>query len=54
MKKRKVHAVPNLITPNKLIEFDEDICKGRNICVETCQMDVFMPNPRKKIILNMP
>jgi ferredoxin len=47
MKKSKVYAVSNLITLSKPIEFGEDICNGCNICVEACQIDVFLPNARK-------
>jgi NAD-dependent dihydropyrimidine dehydrogenase PreA subunit len=48
MEKRRVYAVPNLVTPNKPIEFNEDVCMGCNLCVETCQMDVFIPNTAKR------
>lgn len=47
MEKEKVYVVPNQITPNKPVIFNETFCKGCNICVETCSMDVFMPNPEK-------
>lgn len=47
MIKEKVYATPNIVTPNKPVIFDPDICNGCNICVETCQMDVFIPNPEK-------
>ena len=47
MSKNKVRAVANLVTPNKPIEFDEDVCIACNGCVEACQMDVFLPNPAK-------
>lgn len=47
MIKEKVYATPNIVTPNKPVIFDPDICNGCNICVETCQMDVLIPNPEK-------
>jgi len=43
----KVYATPNLPTPNRPVIFDSEICNGCNICVTTCQMDVFIPNPQK-------
>ena len=43
----KVYAVPNLITPNRPLEFDENVCNGCNRCVENCLMDVLIPNPEK-------
>lgn len=48
MSKKRVYAFPNLITPNRPIEFNGDVCKGCNACIEVCQMDVFMPNPTKR------
>ena len=47
MTESKVYAVPNLVTPNKPIVFNEDACNGCNRCVEVCLSDVFMPNPEK-------
>ena len=47
MGKRKVHMLPNLITPNKPVEFDQKACNGCNRCVEICVMDVLFPNPVK-------
>ena len=47
MTKKKVYAQPNLITPNKPIEFDGNICDGCNICIENCSLDVLFPNPEK-------
>ena len=45
--KETVYALPNLVTPNKPVIFDTDICNGCNACVEICQMDVLIPNPDK-------
>ena len=45
MSREKVYAYPNLVTPNRPIAFDEDVCIACNRCVDMCQMDVFMPNP---------
>lgn len=47
MSEFRVYAFPNLVTPNRPIEFDENVCSACNICVEMCQMDVFIPNPDK-------
>jgi len=47
MRNEKVYAFPNLTTPSKPIEFDENICDGCNICVEHCQAGVLLPNPVK-------
>lgn len=44
---KEVYATPNVSTPNRPVKFNEDICIGCNICVETCQMDVYIPNPEK-------
>lgn len=45
--KETVYALPNLVTPNKPVIFDTDICNGCNRCVEICLMDVLIPNPDK-------
>jgi NAD-dependent dihydropyrimidine dehydrogenase PreA subunit len=47
MAKDKTYMMPNLITPNKPVVFNEDICIGCNRCVEVCIMDVLYPNPVK-------
>ena len=44
----KVYMVTNPPTPNKIVEFNPDICHGCNLCVEVCPTDVMMPNPEKK------
>jgi NAD-dependent dihydropyrimidine dehydrogenase PreA subunit len=31
----------------KSITFNENICNGCNVCVEVCQVDLFIPNPEK-------
>jgi NAD-dependent dihydropyrimidine dehydrogenase PreA subunit len=43
-----VYMAPNPTTPNKAIEFDPEICKGCNQCIEVCVTDVLMPNPEKR------
>jgi len=44
---KEVYYAPPLVTPNKPVIFHEAVCNGCNICVETCVMDVFLPNPEK-------
>jgi NAD-dependent dihydropyrimidine dehydrogenase PreA subunit len=44
--KKQPAAMPNIMTPNKPVTFTEK-CNGCNTCVETCQVDVFIPNPEK-------
>ena len=48
MNKEKVYTITNVPTPNSPVIFDPDICTGCNVCVETCQMDVFIPNTEKR------
>lgn len=43
--KEKIYASPNIVTPNRPVIFNPDVCTGCNKCVEVCQMDVFIPNP---------
>jgi NAD-dependent dihydropyrimidine dehydrogenase PreA subunit len=45
--KEKVFAIPNVQTPNQPVIFNEDVCIGCNTCVETCQVDVYIPHPEK-------
>ena len=47
MSKGKVIALPNVSAPDNPVLFNPDICNGCNHCVEVCQIDVYMPNPRK-------
>ena len=35
----KIYMVPNPPTPNKVVEFNPDICSGCNLCVEVCPTD---------------
>ena len=43
----KVYAMPNIVTPNSPVIYDENVCTGCNHCVEVCQVDVFIPNEVK-------
>lgn len=45
--KEKVYMVQNVPTPEKPVEFDEEVCDGCNLCIEACMMDVLVPNPEK-------
>jgi Fe-S-cluster-containing dehydrogenase component len=47
MTRTKVYALPNLVTPNSPVVFDEDVCIGCNRCVEACMSDIFVPSPHK-------
>lgn len=46
MLKKTKYYTP-LVTPNKPVIFHDKGCTGCNICVATCVMDVFLPNPKK-------
>ena len=43
----KVYALPNVQTPNLPVLVNPDKCIGCNTCVQVCQIDVFIPNPKK-------
>ncbi|MBW1720980.1 MAG: ferredoxin family protein [Deltaproteobacteria bacterium] len=47
MTQPKVYAQPNLITPNRPVIIDPEVCTGCNLCVEICPSDVYIPNPQK-------
>ena len=44
---QEVHALPNVPTPSTPVIFNPEKCNGCNQCVETCQVDVYIPNPKK-------
>ncbi len=47
MANEQVYALPNVPTPNTPVIFNPEKCNGCNQCVETCQVDVYIPNPKK-------
>lgn len=47
MSQEDVKMFPNIVTPRNPVIFNEDVCNGRNNCVELCVMDILMPNPEK-------
>ena len=48
MSEETVYMVPNPPTAAaRPLKIDPDLCNGCNICVETCQADILMPNPEK-------
>lgn len=47
MSEEKIYMESNLVTPNKPILFDENVCNGCNQCTKSCMMDVLYPNPEK-------
>ena len=47
MSDKKIMAMTNVVTPNQPVIFDPEYCTGCNNCVETCQVDVYIPNPER-------
>jgi NAD-dependent dihydropyrimidine dehydrogenase PreA subunit len=47
MAKKKIYALPNLVTPNTPVIHNPDVCNGCNHCIEVCQVDVYIPNAEK-------
>ena len=47
MEKDKIYTIPNVPTPNTPVIFDPEKCDGCNMCMEVCQVDVYVPNPDK-------
>ncbi len=45
--KEKIYILPNVSTPNRPVIRNPEICNGCNTCVEVCQVDVYVPNPKK-------
>ncbi len=42
-----VYMMPNPTTPNQCVVIDPGLCKGCNLCIEACRMDVILPNLEK-------
>jgi NAD-dependent dihydropyrimidine dehydrogenase PreA subunit len=42
----KIYALPNVATPGRPVIFT-DKCRGCNLCVDVCPVDVYIPNPEK-------
>jgi NAD-dependent dihydropyrimidine dehydrogenase PreA subunit len=42
-----VYMTPNPATPNQCVVIDPKLCKGCNLCIEACRMDVLLPNLEK-------
>src|SRR3989304_9197158 len=43
----KINALPNIVTPNAPVTVNAEICKGCNVCVNVCPVDVYIPNTKK-------
>lgn len=43
----KALMLPNPLTPNKAIIFNEEKCIGCNKCIDFCRADVLHPNPEQ-------
>jgi NAD-dependent dihydropyrimidine dehydrogenase PreA subunit len=46
MQKKKIYVIPESRITNP-ITFNQDKCIGCNICMDICQVDIFIPNPKK-------
>ena len=42
-----IYSFPTMPDPCKVLEFDKTKCVGCNICVNSCPLDVMIPNPEK-------
>jgi ferredoxin len=47
LKDADVRLFPNMITPNRCVIHDPNVCIGCNTCVQVCHQDVMVPNPVK-------
>jgi len=45
LRERSVSLIPNMVTPNRPLLFDEEACTKCDLCIEACPMDVLVPNP---------
>jgi len=42
-----IYSFPTMPDPCKVLEFDKEKCVGCNICVNSCPLDVMIPNYKK-------
>lgn len=42
-----IYACPAQSGPSRVLKFDNEKCVGCNFCVDTCPLDVMIPNPEK-------
>ncbi len=43
----KAYMLPNPMTPNPVVVFNEELCTGCNTCVDSCPGTVLAPSPKK-------
>ena len=42
-----IYACPAQSGPSRVLKFDNEKCVGCNFCVDTCPLDVMIPNPER-------